>query len=206
MKKLLLFAALSFSYFAQSQDFVGFNQSNYAGVTGIYQQPASIVDGRMKFDMNLVGINVAAYNNYIGVDRSAFKRAKDADGKTTLPAFDDEFFADKYLTERINSKDKSIYFSNRIAGPSFMIPLNRKNAIALSSGVRNYVNIDGISPDLARLAYSEFQYPSLWITRLQNKNLSIQEMTWAEYGLTYALLLLILELEDNLLTLLNLEL
>jgi hypothetical protein len=96
MKKLLLFAALSFSYFAQSQDFAGFNQSNYAGVTGVYQQPASIVDGRMKFDMNLVGINVAAYNNYIGIDRSAFKRAKDADGKTTLPAFDDEFFADKY--------------------------------------------------------------------------------------------------------------
>ena len=32
MKKLLLFAALSFSYFAQSQDFVGFNQSNYAGL------------------------------------------------------------------------------------------------------------------------------------------------------------------------------
>ncbi len=186
MKKLLLFAALSFSYFAQSQDFVGFNQSNYAGVTGVYQQPASIVDGRMKFDMNLVGINVAAYNNYIGIDRSAFKRAKDADGKTTLPAFDDEFFADKYLTERMNGKDKSIYFSNRITGPSFMIPLNRKNAIALSSGVRNYVNIDGISPDLAKLAYSEFQYPSLWITRLKNKNLSIQEMTWAEYGLTYA--------------------
>ena len=186
MKKILFFIALSFGYYAHSQDFVGFNQSNYAGVTGIYQQPASIVDGRMKFDMNLVGLNVGFYNNYIGIDRSAFKREKDVNGKTTMPAFDDTLFAQKYLTERISGRDKSIYLTNRITGPSFMIPINRKNAIAFSSCVRNYVNIDGISPDLAKLAYSEFQYPSLWVTRLQNKNLSIQEMSWAEYGLTYA--------------------
>ena len=82
MKRLLLIALIACSYFAHSQDFVGFNQSNYAGVTGVYQQPASIVDGRMKFDMNLIGINIGAYNNYIGVSRDAFKRSKDANGKT----------------------------------------------------------------------------------------------------------------------------
>ncbi|MES2516315.1 MAG: DUF5723 family protein [Bacteroidota bacterium] len=185
MKKILLFIILSFGYFAQSQDFVGFNQSNYAGVTGVYQQPASIVDSRMKFDMTLVGINLGVYNNYIGVDRSAFARVK-VDGKTTLPAFDDTLFADKYLSERMNGRNKSVYVANRIAGPSFMIPLNRKNAIAFTSSVRNYVNIDGVSPDLAKLAYEEFKYPSLWIAKLENKNLSVQEMTWAEYGLTYA--------------------
>ena len=99
MKKVLFIFALFSSYFIKSQDFTGFNQSNYAGVTGVYQQPASIVDGRMKFDMNLFGVNVAAYNNYVGVDRSAFKRAKDVNGKTTMPAFDDTLFGDKYLIE-----------------------------------------------------------------------------------------------------------
>jgi hypothetical protein len=186
MKRILSIAFIALGYFAQSQDFVGFNQSNYAGVTGIYQQPASIVDGRMKFDMNLIGLNVGFYNNYIGIDRSAFKREKDVNGKTVMRAFDDTAFVDKYLSERINGRNKSIYLTNRIAGPSFMIPLNRKNAIAFSSSVRNYANIDGISPDLAKLAYEEFKYPSLWVTNLKNKNLSIQEMTWAEYGLTYA--------------------
>ncbi|HRG00375.1 MAG TPA: DUF5723 family protein [Bacteroidia bacterium] len=186
MKRLLLITLITCSYFAHSQDFVGFNQSNYAGVTGVYQQPASIVDGRMKFDMNLIGINIGAYNNYIGVSRDAFKRSKDANGKTNFPAFDDTLFADKYLSEKMSNRNKSIYFSNRIMGPSFMIPINRKNAIAFTSSVRNYINIDGISPDLAKLAYEEFKYPSLWVTNLNNKNLSIQEMTWAEYGLTYA--------------------
>lgn len=185
MKRILSIALITIGYFAQSQDFVGFNQSNYAGVSGIHIQPASIVDGRMKFDMNLIGINVAAYNNYIGIKRDAFKREK-VDGQTTFPAFEDKEFSDKYLVEKSSSKDKSIYFSNRIAGPSFLVNINRKNAIAISSNVRTYVNIDGVSPDLAKLAYEEFKYPTLWVTNLTNKNLSIQEMTWAEYGLTYA--------------------
>ena len=66
MKKILLFITLSISYFAHSQDFVGFNQSNYAGVTGAIQQPASIVDGRMKFDMNLIGFkkSKSGWKNY----------------------------------------------------------------------------------------------------------------------------------------------
>ena len=186
MKKSTLLLLLLISYLANAQDFVGFNQSNYAGVTGIYQQPASIVDGRMKFDMNLAGLNVMIYNNYIGMDRSALKRGKDANGNTTFPAFNDPKFNTNYLSEKNSSSDKSIYFSNRIVGPSFMININRKNAFAISSGVRTYVNIDGISPDLAKLAFNEFKYPSLWVQNLKNKSLSIQEMSWAEYGLTFA--------------------
>lgn len=185
MKKLLVLLIIFFNYHIYSQDFVGFNQSNYAGVTGVIQQPASIVDGRMKFDMNLVGFNVAAYNNYIGINRSAFKREK-VDGRINMPAFDDTSFVEKYLSERVNNKNKSVYFSNRVTGPSFMIPINRKNAIAFTSNVRSYINVDGITPDLAKLSYNEFKYPSLWVTNLKNENLSIQEMSWAEYGLTYA--------------------
>lgn len=185
MKKILLL--LSFISFVQlnAQNYLGYNQSNYAGVTGIYQQPASIVDGRMKFDMTLAGFDIYAYNNYVGMKRTALKRT----GSITSPtftAFEDPNFADNYLVEKINNKDKSIYFSNRVTGPSFMVNINRKNAIAISSGVRNYINIDGVSPDLAKLAYNEFKYPSLWVKNLQNKNLSVQEMSWAEYGLTFA--------------------
>lgn len=185
MKKVLLYFILISGYSIYSQDFAGFNQSNYAGVTGVIQQPASIVDSRMKFDMNLVGLNIGAYNNYIGVKREAFKK-EGSWANAKFPAFDDTAFAEHYMVERVNNKDKSVYVTNRITGPSFMVALNRKNAIAITSNVRTYVNIDGVSPDLAKLAYEEFKYPSLWVKNLKNKNLSVQEMTWAEYGLTYA--------------------
>lgn len=185
MKKILLSALLLFSYLSKSQDFVGFNQSNYAGVTGVYQQPASIVDSRMKFDMNLIGLNLGFYNNYVGMKREALKH--EGKGKNMVfPAFNDTAFMDNYLVERTNSKNKAFYLNNRIAGPSFMVAINRKNSIALTSSIRNYFNIDGLSPNLAKLAFEEFKYPSLWVKNLNNKYLSIQEMSWAEYGLTYA--------------------
>lgn len=181
MKKSLLTLSFVSFFAAHSQNFTGFDQSNYAGVTGIYMQPASIVDSRMKFDMTLVGLDVMAYNNYVGLQRSALKR----DG-WNFPAFSDPNFQNKYLVENASSRDKSLFVNNRIAGPSFMVNINGKNAFAISSSVRTYANIDGVSPPLAKLAYQEFNYPTYWVTNLENKNLSIQEMSWAEYGLTYA--------------------
>lgn len=185
MKRILLFLPLLLFYQIKSQDFTGFNQSNYAGITGVYQQPASIVDSRMKFDMNLIGFSIGAYNNYVGLKRDALKK-QGSWSDPTFPAFEDNQFQEKYLIPKNNGKDKAFMVNNRIAMPSFMVSLNRKNAIALSWHIRNYVNIDGVSQDLATLAYNEFVYPSLWVTNLQNKNLSVQEMSWAEYGLTYA--------------------
>jgi outer membrane protein OmpA-like peptidoglycan-associated protein len=185
MKKLLLLSSLILFYQARSQDFTGFNQSNYAGVTGVYQQPASIVDSRMKFDMNLIGVNIGAYNNYLGVKRDAFKK-QGSWSDPTFPAFQDTMFQEHYLIPKNNGKDKAFMVNNRIAMPSFMININKRNAIALTWNIRNYVNVDGVSQDLATLAYNEFVYPSLWVTNLQNKNLSVQEMSWAEYGLTFA--------------------
>ena len=177
--KLLLLISIC-AHTLSAQDYIGFNQSNYAGVSGVYLQPASIVDSRMKFDMTLVGFNIGAYNNYIGVDRAAFKKTNGAYG------FENPKFDSLYLHENISSNDKSFYLHNRINGPSFMFNINHKNAIAFTSAARNYVNIDGVSPQLAKLGFAEFKYPSLWVQNLQNKNLSIQEMSWAEYGLSFA--------------------
>lgn len=164
-------------YLSKSQDFVGFNQSLYAGVTGVYQQPASIVDSRMRFDMNLAGFNVGAYNNYVGIKKEALKN---------LDAVGDADFQSKYVIPNKNGKDKALLINNRMALPSFMISLNAKNAIAFQWSMRNYMNVDGVSQNLADQAYNQFIYPTLYVTDLNIKHLSIQEMTWEEYGLTYA--------------------
>ena len=74
MKKTLLFLTILSITQIKAQDYLGFNQSNYAGVTGVYQQPASIADSRMKFDMTLVGTNIYAYNNYISMKHDALNK------------------------------------------------------------------------------------------------------------------------------------
>ncbi len=207
MKKCLplLFIVLFFK--TQAQDYLGLQTSNYAGVIGAISNPANIVDGRMRFDLVLVGTNVTAENNYVGVKRSSIKGAKlekvavtnTTTGVTTQqysvtgvsPSWDNQdrnspdYYKNNFTTIE-NTKNKNVYSSTRVTLPSFMIPINRKNALAFNWSIRNYVNVDGISPDLAKLGFEEFKYPSLWIKDLNNKNLNIAQMAWAEYGLTYA--------------------
>lgn len=193
MKKTLFLFILAASLNLRSQDFLGLQSSNYAGVVGAFSNPANIVDNRLKFDLVLVGTNFTFDNNYIGVKRSALNYSGSIfnPASVKLPGSWDstrkgspDYWKNNFTTVD-NSKTKSIYVANRIVLPSFMIQLNKKNAIAFNWGVRNYVNVDGISQDLAKLAFNEFIYPTLWVTNLNNKNFSFQQMTWAEYGLSY---------------------
>lgn len=192
MKRLLPFFLIISSFkISQAQDFLGLQTSNYAGVVGAYSNPANIAENRLKFDLVLTGLNFSAQNNYVGVRRSALKNS----GSLTHPVFPGSwdtlnrqspyYWKNNFVTVE-NNKNKSIYSAARIVLPSFMISINRKNSIAFNWSVRNYVNVDGVSPQLAKLAYEEFVYPSLWVTNLNNKAFSMQQMSWAEYGLTYA--------------------
>jgi outer membrane protein OmpA-like peptidoglycan-associated protein len=184
MSKFLLSVLIAFSLLSKAQDFLGFNQSNYAGVTGVYAQPASIVDSRMRFDMTLAGLDASVYNNYIGLKSSALKDP--GFSKKSFPAFNDPTFQADYLTTNDNGTVKRAFSKSRIAGPSFMVNLNAKNSMAFTMSERNYVNVDGISSDLAKLLYNGLKYAPLQNQNLQSKNVSVQEMSWAEYGLTFA--------------------
>ncbi len=184
MKKitLLVASALMVTISSIAQDFLGYINSNYSGVTGTDLNPANVVDSRYKVDINLVGLSFAVYNNYVGLHRNALSK-KDQYGH--LYAFDDSLFRQNYLSTRDNKINKSVYFSNQIYLPSFLISINKKNAFAVKWKVRTILNVDGLEKELATLIYNDLNYPSLWSQQLSNQNLSIQTMTWAEYAATY---------------------
>lgn len=208
MKKALLTVLIAGSVLtSSSQDYLGYSSSNYNGITGVQVNPANIVESRMKFDMTLVGLNFSAGNNYIGVKRMAFNHSgkltkAGKDSTVYFPAFSDPQFNANYLTEVTNGKEKSVFLALRVDGPSFLINLNRKNAIGFTSASRTYVNIDGISEDLARLVYYDigrnggtqaFDPNNTSIPFMQDligKDFSVEHLTanvmsWLEYGLTY---------------------
>lgn len=176
---------------SQAQDFLGLQSSNYAGVTSVYSNPANIADNRMIVDVSLVGFNLNADNNYFGVKRKALKFT----GPITNPKFPDswnnldknspDYYKNNYRIVN-NGKVKSAYVNSRVVLPSFMISLNSRNSIAFTWSVRNYLNVDGVSQTLANIAYDEFVNPTVFLTRFSNKKLSVQQMAWAEYGLSYA--------------------
>ena len=189
MKNVIIFFLLISFFSSKSQDFLGLQSSNYAGIVGAYTNPANIADNRLKFELVLAGVNFNFDNNYVGIKREYLKGnpTKWFQGNTwDSTRKSSNYYWKNNFTLTENNNDKSICLSNRFVLPSFMFQINKKNAIAFNWSVRNYINIDGISPDLAKLAFEEFIYPKLWVTNLNNSNFSVQQMSWAEYGLTYA--------------------
>jgi outer membrane protein OmpA-like peptidoglycan-associated protein len=194
MKKLLTVIISVFGTTLSAQDFLGIQSSNYAGVLGVYSNAANIVDSRYVVDVSLLGFNTAVDNNYLAVKKETLKfkittnplnvQFRDSSWKKRN-AGTGTIFGDNF-TRKDNGKDKAGYMSSRVVLPSFMISLNQKNAIAFNWSFRNYINIDGISQALADLAFNDFSIPSLFDRPLRNKNLSMQQMAWMEYGLTYA--------------------
>jgi outer membrane protein OmpA-like peptidoglycan-associated protein len=197
MKKVFLFALLLTGLISKAQDYLGFNQSNYAGVSGIYAQPASIANGRDRFDMSLAGVSFYAYNNYIGLNSRAlcdplgsaeFETSQGIIGKGQKGPhnFNDPNFQQNYMVTNESSHVKNVFIGSRIAGPSFLININHKNAIAFAFSERNYVNIDNISQPFAHQLFTGVKDSTQYGSILNNKHLSAQEMSWMEYGLTFA--------------------
>lgn len=198
MKKLLFFSLfISISYFSNAQDFLGYSASEYAGVTAIDIQPANLADNRFRFDMTLGAFSIKAYNNYFGIKRYGLQNTNSGLSNYSPLMSSSAYNADQvksnfYETDN-GPRGKSVYLSNRIVLPSFLLEIDHKNSIALTWDVRNFVNVDNVTPELANLLYTDFQQEDLLKKDLSVKNLSVQAMSWAEYGITYARVLK----EDN---------
>jgi outer membrane protein OmpA-like peptidoglycan-associated protein len=193
MKKLLLSLAVLATSVAGAQDFLGYSASEYAGVTAIDIQPANLADNRFRFDMTLFGFSMKAYNNYVGIKRYGLKGLRSGYPAMADSTLTGNQMQTNYLETYDGGRNKSVYLSNRLVLPSFLIEINHKNSLAFTWDVRNYVNVDGVTPELAKLIYNDYKVPSLWPQQLKATNLSIQAMSWAEYGVTYARVLK----EDN---------
>ena len=186
VKKLLLFLSIICPALAYSQDIPGYNSSNYAGVSGIDLQPASIADMRYKFDMTLIGAGFTFGNNYIGIhsanvlDRSVTKTVPD--------------FGQAFLDESRSSRDKAINLNTYVQLPSFALSISKRISVGLTIRERTMFNMDHMSADLAHLFYSglKFEDPinqTLWQKGLNNDHFNINQMSWAEYGFDFAMVI-----------------
>ncbi len=159
------------------QEYMPFAQSNYAGVSGLVLQPASIVDSRYIFDMALFGGDFSASNNYLAIKRGAMYNPG---------VWDDTDFGTKYIYRHFNGKEKSGAINLSMMLPSFMINISDYTAIAFSARTRGVVNFDNVTEEFAFFLSESFDYDPLLNQTLTNSNLNIQAHLWSEFGLTFA--------------------
>ena len=179
MKHLLFLSLLLFitTLTPRAQEFLPFASSNYAGVTGIHLQPASIADSRYKFDLALFSTSVSLYNNdykfdpYVLWHPDVFKIAANLE---------------PYVSRNTSNVPKSASIGLRQDLFSFMVTLSDKDAIAFTPSIRSMINVDNVNEELALLLDNGFNYPELWKKDLKNANVSVQMNTWVQYGFTYA--------------------
>jgi Family of unknown function (DUF5723) len=165
---LLIFIQVAcFSGIAQS--YIGYHSSAYAGVYGIITSPADILNHRVRGDLNLVGISTGIGNNTIKFN---YKKRNDDNGGVTFP-------------EPIKKNGK-LNFNTDVLGPSVLIRLSDKNAIAITTRARLFTNIHDISTGILNSELPDTIRSQFLGTTLLNSNMSVNMHGWKEVALTYS--------------------
>jgi outer membrane protein OmpA-like peptidoglycan-associated protein len=209
-KALLLMLTLTFINTSNAQDFYGFRQSNYSGVSGADLNPANLADNRMAVDITLGGFSSGVYNNYayfnpFGMTTGWIPSLRD----TTQPYF---YNSPSYAwnivpyentSDSINSNTGRLFeYENASGRPyaliynhdidilNFMVTINPKMAVSFGIKQRTFLNIDHVAPELLSLSTSSLTDSTLWKLDLNDQLLNISFNSWNEYKVGFGMELL----------------
>lgn len=172
MKNKILIAITFFSlYYANAQSYFGYLNDNYAGVHSVINNPANIVDSRYKTDINLASFSGLLTNDYYGAKF----------GDLLKSDYDFERDGKQYPTEANN-----FLINVDVLGPSFMFNLNKSSSLALFTRARSITHLSNISGK----ALNDIQEDINENYEVRNQNFSIAANAWAEFGVSYARILM----------------
>ncbi len=174
MKKLLIIVFVFTSFFSlKAQSYLGFLSDNYSGVHGIISNPANIVDSRFNTDINLASFSAGATNDAFGVN--------------FLDIINNSNYNFDQSAKKYYSTNNNLQANIDILGPSFMFNINRSNAIALFSRTRGVGNISNVDGEFFNKIDEGFATTNVFAST--NQNFNVVQNAWAEFGLTYAFVL-----------------
>lgn len=176
-----LFFCYIFLFAAHSQNFVGFQGSNYAGVYGMGNQPASVADSKLIFDIGIVGSSTTLWNNYLGMSGINLL-TKGFNSPLQGGNWRDDFF------ERNNKYPKKYYgyLNTDTHFPlAFMATISPKIGIGFSYRNRSIANVDNVDGFLLYSLYLKNKYPYFQNRPIDADNMRIAYMNYNEYAFTY---------------------
>ncbi|HIP36440.1 MAG TPA: hypothetical protein EYG85_06265 [Crocinitomix sp.] len=210
MKRLFILSLILISNLGFSQDFYGFRQSNYSGVSGGDLNPANIADNRMAVDITLGGGAASLYNNYGYFNPYNMPNWWLATLKDNSPNsyFSDTTYSENHIIpydstsyymsrnegryfEYENPRQKSLklFYNHDVEILNFMVSVSPKMAFSFGIKQRTFVNVDHVSPELLKLSVNSLEYPDLWTINLTDQLLNISFNSWNEYKLGFGMVL-----------------
>jgi hypothetical protein len=158
-----------------AQESIGFNLSRWGGVLAVAQNPANAFSFDLKADIHLSSMSLSAENNYLVLHTG--KISSNAENRDIL-------------APTPNGANLSALLSGEITGPSFLIRLSAKDALAFSTKDRALVNIDDIPLDAANMLYDATLGSGANDYSFSGEYMSVNANNWLEYAFTYARLLI----------------
>jgi hypothetical protein len=155
--------------FCKGQSYTGYQASAYAGVYSILNNPADILNHRVRGDFNLAGVSAGVGNNIVTFK---YKNRKNDKGGISYP-------------DPIKKNGK-VNFNTDVFGPSLLVRLSDKNAIAISTRARVMANVYGVSPLILNSMLQDTINGFLINNNLSVNNMSLNAHAWKEVALTYS--------------------
>jgi Family of unknown function (DUF5723) len=174
MKKLYT-ALLTFlaAATAQGQYNLGVSGSNWAGMTGLYMNPANIADSREKFVVDVIGLNVGV-NNSLGTINSNGGLIGAINGGNTNNLF----------AYSGGSKFSMLAPYGQVHLPGIMVSINHKHSIALTAGIQGFNQFNNFDQSLYR-TLADPTYTSDGNINLTSNKFNYTAQLWSQLGLSY---------------------
>jgi hypothetical protein len=190
--KKSLIIVLFFSFFnLTAQNQIGLNTSIFAGIDALQINPANICYQPVKFDLNVLGLDINLNNNHFYTE-SLFLLSLPFNNNLTGIEVDSKGFTPSKLIEgelliKKNIQQNGYVFGGlNIMGPSFLIALDNKKSIAFTSSLKSNFSALNLSNLTATTIFEGPNFPTIIYKNLNFKDTKSAFASWIEVGLSYA--------------------
>lgn len=193
MKKVFSIGLLSFFLFNQpsaGQTLNGMSTGNYAGIAGLNFNPASIVDSRFKFDLNIAGAQYYFNNNFAVTKPLVFAKRmfqKDPYNRSYEAVKTDLLKPIEPAPGGVVRARQNAEFQIPL---SFMLTTGKRSAIAINLRNRYELTVDNLNPQTASMFYNELDDKRYLGVAMNNDGFTNKFMNWQEVGFTYGRVLI----------------
>jgi hypothetical protein len=193
MQKAFIIGLVTFLFFYKpsvGQTLNGMSTGNYAGISGLNFNPASIVDSRFKFDLNIAGGQYFFNNNFLVAKPLIFARRM-----LHNDPYNSSFNAVKNdLLKPIEPAPGGAVRARQNAEfqlpLSFMLTTGKRSAIAINLRNRYELTVDNLNPQTASMFYNELNDKTYLGVAMNNDGFTNNFMNWQEIGFTYGRVLI----------------
>ena len=166
-----------------AQENLGIRSSNYSGVQGLFLNPSSMADSKLKWEVNVISVGTIFDNTFFYIPKGsvpAFGFKKIINGIVHENLFENHF------DPKNPYKLYNIILSSEVIGPSFYAKIAKNKWIGFSIATRANVNNNDVPGHVAQNAFADFKDQRLWNTTWHDNTTKFNSMAWLEYGLHYA--------------------